>query len=85
MPTCNMLAMEDNGRNAGSAAALVGALGFGGGAVAGALLGVFADGSAMPLFAVMALCGVLGLLASLFTFPPQRQADMSRDAVIDNA
>lgn len=84
MPGCNMLAMEDNGRNAGSAAALIGALGFGGGAVAGALLGVFANGTAMPLFALIAICGVLGLICSLVTFPPSRQSDMAIEALADN-
>ncbi len=84
MPTSNMMAMEDNGRNAGSAAALVGGLGFGGGAVAGALLGVFANGTAMPLFAVMAICGVLGLVSALVSFPPEGQGDMPVDALSDN-
>ena len=84
MPTSNMLAMEDNGRTAGSAAALVGGLGFGGGAVAGALLGVFSNGTAMPLFAVMAVCGVLGLVSSIISFPPEGQDDMSTDVVSDN-
>jgi DHA1 family bicyclomycin/chloramphenicol resistance-like MFS transporter len=85
MPTSNMLAMEDNGRNAGTAAALVGGLGFGGGAVAGAMLGVFANGTAMPLFAVIAICGVLGLICSLVAFPPAGQGDMAVEAVPDNA
>jgi len=69
MPTGNMLAMEDSRAYAGTAAALVGAMGFGGGAAAGSLVGLLADGTPLPLFAIMAVCSLLGLLTSLTTFP----------------
>jgi MFS transporter, DHA1 family, multidrug resistance protein len=69
LPTGNMLAMEDNHANSGMAAALIGAMGFGAGAFSGGILGALADGTALPLFAIMAVCGVLGLIASMTIFP----------------
>jgi DHA1 family bicyclomycin/chloramphenicol resistance-like MFS transporter len=62
MPLGTTLAMAAQGRNAGSASALIGTLQFGLGALAGALVGVLHDGTALPMAAVIALCGVGGWL-----------------------
>jgi DHA1 family bicyclomycin/chloramphenicol resistance-like MFS transporter len=55
--------MGPQGRHAGSASALIGTLQFGGGAVAGALIGLLHNGTAVPMVAVIAACGVGGLVA----------------------
>ena len=56
-PNATALAMAPYGRKAGSASALLGATQFMAGALAGALVGVFANGTALPMTAVIALCG----------------------------
>jgi DHA1 family bicyclomycin/chloramphenicol resistance-like MFS transporter len=63
MPLATTLAMGPQGRHAGSASALIGTLQFGGGAVAGALIGLLHDGTAVPMAAVIAACGIGGLVA----------------------
>ncbi|MBE2240042.1 MAG: Bcr/CflA family multidrug efflux MFS transporter [Caldilineaceae bacterium] len=57
-PNATALAMAPYGRRAGSASALLGATQFMAGAVAGALVGVLANGTALPMTGVIALCGV---------------------------
>ncbi|MCB0151956.1 MAG: Bcr/CflA family drug resistance efflux transporter, partial [Caldilineaceae bacterium] len=56
-PNATALAMAPYGRKAGSAAALLGATQFMAGAVAGALVGLLANGTALPMTGVIALCG----------------------------
>src|SRR5690606_8355030 len=57
MPNATALAMAPYGRKAGSASALLGATQFMAGALAGALVGLLANGTAVPMTAVIALCG----------------------------
>jgi DHA1 family bicyclomycin/chloramphenicol resistance-like MFS transporter len=61
MPNTTALAMAPHGQEAGSASALLGTLQFVLGALAGALVGAFANGTAVPLAAVIAGCGVAAL------------------------
>ena len=61
MPNTTALAMAPHGTVAGSASALLGTVQFGLGASAGALVGALANGTAIPLAAVIAGCGVLAL------------------------
>ncbi|MCQ2004481.1 multidrug effflux MFS transporter [Rhizobium sp. NRK18] len=82
LPNCNVLAMEEQGANPGAAAALIGAMGFGGGALSGAVLGLLADGTAMPLFAVMAVCGGAGLATALTLFPRLRPEEATQLASV---
>ncbi len=63
MPLTVALAMGPHGAVAGSASALMGTLQFTIGAGAGALLGVLQDGTAVPMAAVIAGCGVAGWIA----------------------
>lgn len=63
MPLATSLAMGPQGRHAGSASALIGTLQFGGGALAGALVGLFHTGTAVPMAAGIAACGLGGLVA----------------------
>jgi MFS transporter, DHA1 family, multidrug resistance protein len=74
MPTCNILAMESHGAISGTAAALMGALGFGAGALGSFAIGVLDNGTALPLIAVMAACAVGTALVAVFTFGPSRLA-----------
>jgi len=52
-PITTVLALDKQAQEAGSASALMGALGFGSGALASVLLSIFADGSALPLYIIM--------------------------------
>ncbi len=56
-------AMADHGTRAGSAAALMGTLRFALATLVGAVVGLFDNGSAQAMGAVMAVCGVAALLA----------------------
>ena len=60
MPLTVALGMGPHGAVAGSASALMGTLQFAIGAGAGALLGALQDGTAVPMAAVIAGCGVAG-------------------------
>lgn len=63
MPLTVALGMGPHGAVAGSASALMGTLQFGIGAGVGALLGVLQNGTAVPMAAVIAGCGVAGWTA----------------------
>ena len=69
MPACNILTMRAHGAISGTAAALMGALGFAAGALGSFLIGVLADGTARPLMLVIAGFSVASALASALWFP----------------
>lgn len=71
MPNTTALAMAPHGQHAGSASALLGTVQFVLGAVAGALVGALANGTAVPLAAVIAGCGVAAC-AIHFALPGRR-------------
>jgi DHA1 family bicyclomycin/chloramphenicol resistance-like MFS transporter len=58
MPNTTALAMAPHGRVAGSASALLGTIQFVLGATAGAVVGLLGNGTAVPLAAVVAGCGL---------------------------
>lgn len=60
MPLTVALGMGPHGKIAGNASALMGTLQFGIGAAVGAVLGVAQDGTALPMAAIIAACGVAG-------------------------
>ena len=62
-PNVTALAMAPFDKAAGSASALLGTIQYTLGATAGALVGIFHNGTAVPMTATMAFCGVLGLCA----------------------
>lgn len=68
MPSCNLLSMEAHGAIAGTAAALMGGLGFGAGALGSFLIGIFEDGSAIPMVAIIAGFAFLAVLLALTSF-----------------
>jgi MFS transporter, DHA1 family, multidrug resistance protein len=64
LPNTTALAMAPHGREAGSASALLGTIQFVLGSTSGALVGAFANGTAVPLAAVIAGCGVAAFLTN---------------------
>jgi MFS transporter, DHA1 family, multidrug resistance protein len=64
-PNSAALAMAPFTTGAGSASALMGALQMALGAIASALVGVFFDGTAVPMASIMASCSISGLLVLL--------------------
>jgi MFS transporter, DHA1 family, multidrug resistance protein len=64
LPNTTALAMAPHGGVAGSASALLGTLQFVLGAIAGSLIGLLANGTAVPMAAVIAGCGASAFLAN---------------------
>ena len=64
LPNTTALAMAPHGKVAGSASALLGTVQFGAGAVAGSLVGAFANGTPVPMAVVVAGCGATAFLAN---------------------
>jgi DHA1 family bicyclomycin/chloramphenicol resistance-like MFS transporter len=64
LPNTTALAMSPHGSVAGSASALLGTLQFVFGAIAGSLVGLFANGTPVPMAAVVAGCGASAFLAN---------------------
>ena len=58
LPNVIATALASQGRNAGTASALLGTLQFGAGATVGMLLGALGDGTAVPMAALIATCGL---------------------------
>ncbi len=73
LPNTSVLAMAPHGRIAGSASALLGTIQFGFGALAGAMVSTFNNGTARPLGAVVGACGVCALL--VYQLTPSTPAD----------
>ncbi len=65
-PNATAGAMAPYARQAGSASAMLGAIQFGFGAAAGALVGLLFNGTALPMAATIALCGVGAFVALQF-------------------
>ena len=68
-PNAMAAAMAPQGRNAGSAAALIGVLQFGTGAIAGALVGLLNDGTARPMAFIICALMLAALALRLFVLP----------------
>jgi DHA1 family bicyclomycin/chloramphenicol resistance-like MFS transporter len=73
IPTTAVLAMEEHGEIAGTASALMGTLHFATGAVAIAVIGLFADGTVLPMVAGIAACALITFILGQVTLR-QRQA-----------
>ena len=69
LPNVIATALGPQGRNAGTASALLGTLQFGAGAIVGALLGVLGDGTAVPMAGLIAACGLSALLVHRLAAP----------------
>lgn len=64
MPSAIVLALHAHEANAGTASALLGTMGFATGAVASTLVSTLADGTALPMVGLMALCTAGSLVAA---------------------
>jgi DHA1 family bicyclomycin/chloramphenicol resistance-like MFS transporter len=73
IPTTAVLAMEEHGEIAGTASALMGTLHFATGAVAIAVIGLFADGTVQPMVAGITACALVTFVLAQLTLR-QRQA-----------
>jgi DHA1 family bicyclomycin/chloramphenicol resistance-like MFS transporter len=69
VPTAAVLALEEHGAIAGTASALMGTLQFVTGAVAMAITGLFANGTARPMLAGIAGCAALTFVMVRLTLP----------------
>lgn len=61
-PNATAIALKHQGRQAGTAAALMGTLQFGMGVLSGVVMSLWHDGTALPLVSVMAICGSAAFL-----------------------
>lgn len=68
-PLSGTLALESYGEMSGTAAALIGALQFGIGAIASFVVGATADGSALPMIATIAFSGFIACMIAICCFP----------------
>jgi len=73
IPTTAVLALEDHGEIAGTASALMGTLQFVTGAAAMAVIGVFFDGTSLPMVAGIAACAVIAFAFAQVTLGRRRE------------
>jgi DHA1 family bicyclomycin/chloramphenicol resistance-like MFS transporter len=69
LPNVIATALASQGTNAGTASALLGTLQFGAGATVGMLLGALGDGTAVPMAALIAACGLSALIVHRLAAP----------------
>ncbi|MDI4655330.1 multidrug effflux MFS transporter [Xanthobacter autotrophicus] len=69
MPLTSVMALESFGAVSGTAAALMGAVQFGAGTLASLVVSLTANGTALPMLATIAACGLSACLMSFFAFP----------------
>ncbi|MCK1793996.1 multidrug effflux MFS transporter [Pseudomonas violetae] len=67
LPNASACAMNGQGARAGSASALLGCLQFSVAAGAASLVGIWYDGTAMPMALVISLCGILVVSVAMLT------------------
>ncbi len=75
IPTTSVLAMEEHGEIAGTAAALMGMLHMVTGVVAMTVSGLFANGDPLPMMTAIATCAVLAFALTLVTIRRSRPQD----------
>ncbi len=77
-PNVTALALAPFEKSAGSASALLGTIQYSLGASAGALVGLFHNGTAVPMTATMAACGITGWCAVTAAWPSKKQPQSSQ-------
>lgn len=73
IPTSAVLALDEHGEIAGTASALMGTLQMVTGAVVMAVVGLFLDGTALPMIAGIAACGVIAFTLAQVTLGRRRR------------
>lgn len=73
IPTSAVLALDEHGEIAGTASALMGTLQMATGAVVMAVVGLFLDGTALPMIAGIAGCGVIAFTLAQVTLGRRRR------------
>jgi DHA1 family bicyclomycin/chloramphenicol resistance-like MFS transporter len=71
LPNTMVGALSRHQAHAGSASALMGTIQYCGGAVAGALVGLYADGTARPMALTMLVCAILAAIAAALRPAPE--------------
>lgn len=74
LPLTSVMALESYGAISGTAAALMGAFNFGAGTLASLVVGMTANGTALPMIITIAVCGVAACLVAFTTFPKPHHA-----------
>jgi len=69
LPLANVLALESYGAISGTAAALLNALQFAAGTLSTLIVGILADGTALPMVAAIAVSGTMALLVAILLLP----------------
>ncbi|OHV76445.1 multidrug effflux MFS transporter [Rhizobium sp. LCM 4573] len=72
IPTAAVLALEQHGRIAGTASAMMGTIQFVTSAIVVGIGGLFADGTSLPMVTVIALCSVIVSLLALVVLRSER-------------
>jgi DHA1 family bicyclomycin/chloramphenicol resistance-like MFS transporter len=80
IPTTAVLALDEHGASAGAASALMGTLQFACGSLIMALVGSFANGTAMPMVVGISACSAVVLALVQSTLPPTPQAQVEAAA-----
>jgi DHA1 family bicyclomycin/chloramphenicol resistance-like MFS transporter len=80
IPSTAVLALEDYGATAGTAAALMGTLRFAAGAVSIALASAFFDGTSLPMVTMIAGCAVGAFVLSRVTLSGREVAEAAAPA-----
>ncbi len=83
VPACSVMAMEAHGRMAGTAAALLGGLGFGAGAIAASVVSALNDGTGFPLTAVFLAGAFLSAVVAWLAFRNDVFAKISENGAED--
>ncbi|MGK9166379.1 multidrug effflux MFS transporter [Inquilinus limosus] len=76
IPTTSVLALEEHGKIAGTASALMGTLQFVTGAVVIAVIGPFFDGTALPMVAGITTCAVIAFVLAQATLGRRRPVEV---------
>ncbi|MEW4452774.1 multidrug effflux MFS transporter [Bremerella sp. JC817] len=80
MPIAAVLALESQGKIAGTAAAMLGACQFGFGTVAALVIGLTANGTAMPMVMVIGLSSLAAISIAFLTFPGTEETCLQEEA-----
>lgn len=76
IPTTAVLALEEHGEIAGTASALMGTLHFTAGAVAVAVVGLYANGTAFPMIAGIAACALITFVLTQLALRQRRAVEI---------